>query len=157
LGGIAGVYIAIAVAGNAFVAPPVDSIATLPQSVAGAFSAELLISGLLMLVVLYTGRSKALSRYTAFIVGVLLFVYITVEAPVSGMSMNPARTFASALAARHWQGIWIYFTAPALGMLLAAELFLRTPLRGPGCAKLVHRLPCIFCGQPNTHGWCARA
>jgi Major intrinsic protein len=39
------------------------------------------------------------------------------------MSMNPARTFGSALFAQNFAGLWSYFTAPPLGMLLAAELF----------------------------------
>lgn len=55
--------------------------------------------------------------------GLLLLVYITFEAPFSGMSLNPARTLASALPARNWKAIWIYFTAPVLAMLLAAILF----------------------------------
>ena len=39
------------------------------------------------------------------------------------MSMNPARTLRVGLAGRRLPGLWIYFTAPPLGMLLAAELF----------------------------------
>jgi aquaporin Z len=81
----------------------------------------------------------------------LVAVYITIEAPISGMSMNPARTFASAVPARHWGDLWIYFTAPVIGMLAAAELYLRT--RGAAhiaCAKLHHvnTRRCIFCGKP---------
>ena len=64
------------------------------------------------------------------------------------MSMNPARTLGSALFARDWTALWIYFVAPPAGMLAAAELYLRQ--RGPGavfCAKLHHqnRKRCIFC------------
>ena len=43
--------------------------------------------------------------------------------------MNPARTFGSALLARDFPGLWIYFTAPPLGMLLAAEA-VHAPFRG---------------------------
>jgi len=50
----------------------------------------------------------------------LVATYIILESPLSGMSMNPARSFGSAVAARLWTGLWIYFTAPPLGMLLAA-------------------------------------
>ncbi|MFQ5694915.1 MAG: aquaporin [Terriglobia bacterium] len=80
----------------------------------------------------------------------LVAAYIAVEAPRSGMSMNPARTFASALPARLWTALWVHFTAPPLGMLLAAEGCLR--LRGAQavpCAKLHHENSerCIFrCG-----------
>jgi aquaporin Z len=65
------------------------------------------------------------------------------------MSLNPARTLASASAAAIWTAFWIYVTAPLLGMLLAAELHVRhrrVPVR---CAKLHHdpRRRCIFrCG-----------
>jgi len=77
----------------------------------------------------------------------LVAVYITFEAPISGMSMNPARTFGSAYWAHAWTALWIYFTAPPLGMLLAAELYLR--IRGAHrvfCAKLHHHnsARCIF-------------
>jgi aquaporin Z len=63
------------------------------------------------------------------------------------MSMNPARTFGSAVLAQVWTGLWLYFTAPPLGMLLAAELYVR--LRGAKrvfCAKLHHHNDkrCIF-------------
>ncbi len=50
-----------------------------------------------MFMVLALGRSPRLSPYTGVFVGGLLFLYILVEAPLSGMSMKPARTLASAL------------------------------------------------------------
>ena len=89
-------------------------------------------------------------RFTGVIAGALVATFITLEAPLSGMSMNPARTFGSALPGRVWDALWIYFTAPPLGMLLASELYVRT--RGAGaviCAKFHHHnnKRCIFnCG-----------
>jgi aquaporin Z len=65
------------------------------------------------------------------------------------MSMNPARSFASALPAGLWTGAWIYFTAPVIGMLTAAATFQAIRGRGKvGCAKLIHALDvrCIHCG-----------
>jgi aquaporin Z len=65
------------------------------------------------------------------------------------MSMNPARSFASAVAADLWTAFWIYATAPLIGMLLAAELRLRLSPRPVPCAKLHHDTArrCIFrCG-----------
>ena len=94
--------------------------------------------------------SSALASFTGLVAAVLVFVYITVEAPLSGMSMNPARTAASAFAAGRWRSAWVYFAAPLLGMLLAGEAFALTSGRGHGCAKLQHALPCIFChGAPG--------
>jgi aquaporin Z len=74
-------------------------------------------------------------------------IYITIEAPISGMSMNPARSLGSALAAREWAALWIYFIAPPLGMLTAAEAYIR--FHGVSrvlCAKLHHKNSerCIF-------------
>jgi len=66
------------------------------------------------------------------------------------MSMNPARTFASAFVGQIWNGWWIYFTAPPIGMLVASELFVWVKgLKAVRCAKLHHRnrTRCIFnCG-----------
>ena len=112
-----------------------------------AFAAELAISFILMITVLFTTNRKTLAPYTAYFVGALIAMYYTFETPVSGMSTNPARTFGSALHANYWHVLWIYFTAPTLGMLAAGELFLQ--LRGgaaPYCAKLHHgdRERCIF-------------
>jgi aquaporin Z len=112
---------------------------------AGAFVAELMISFILMTTILFVSNRETLARYTPYFVGALYAIYITFETPLSGMSMNPARTFGSAIHASYWHGLWIYL--PTLGMLAAAEVFLRA--RGgvaPYCAKLHHanNKRCIF-------------
>lgn len=149
LGGLAGTFLVAAVLGSAFVAAPVTAVATLPGpwGVGAAFAAEAAISFVLLLVVLTLGASPRWGRYAGFFVGGLIFLYITVEAPVSGMSMNPARTVASAIPARVGHALWIYFAAPLAGMLLAAEAHVRIARsKRAGCAKIMHSLPCIFCG-----------
>ncbi|HEY4050531.1 MAG TPA: aquaporin [Acidobacteriaceae bacterium] len=112
-----------------------------------AFVAELAISFFLMATVLFATNHKKLAPYTAYFVGVLIATYFTFEAPLSGMSTNPARTFGSALHANDWHALWIYFIAPSMGMLAAGEVFLRVR-RGaaPYCAKLHHANSerCIF-------------
>jgi aquaporin Z len=149
-GGLAGALAVAALLGDAFVDPPVTAVMTLPgpAGIAVAFACELAISFALLLMVLTLGRSARLSRYTGLFVGALLVLYITFEAPLSGMSMNPARTLASAIPARTWKGLWIYFSAPLIGMLLASEVHVRlTRSKRAGCAKLAHSYPCIFCGE----------
>jgi len=95
-------------------------------------------------------NSKRLAGFTGIFAGILVATYITVEAPLSGMSMNPARTFGSALPAHMWKDSWIYFSAPPLGTLAAAEAYVK--LAGAHkviCAKLHHGAGerCIFkCG-----------
>ena len=94
-----------------------------------------------------------LARFTPFFIGAMYALYITFESPLSGMSMNPARTFGSAFHAGYWHALWVYFVAPLLGMLIGAELFLR--LYGKDaiyCAKLLHAKGnrCIFVTCSNS-------
>ena len=119
-----------------------------------AFIAEVVISILLMSTILVASNNGRLSRYTPYFVGFLYVSFIILEAPLSGMSMNPARSFAPALHASYWHAIWLYFIAPTLGTLIAAEIFLRA--RGgvpPFCAKLHHanNKRCIFCHETESH------
>ena len=112
-----------------------------------AFIGELTISFALMSTILVSTNSRSLTRYTPYLVGLLYAIFITLEAPLFGMSMNPARSFGPALHVSHWHAIWLYFTAPTLGMLIAAEVFLlaRSGVQ-PFCAKLDHanNKQCIF-------------
>jgi aquaporin Z len=120
-----------------------------------AFVAELAMTIVLMLMVLLTAASSRFDRYTGIFVGALVATYITLEAPISGMSMNPARSFAPALFAGNWTALWLYFTAPPLGMLLGAELYLRLRRdRSVPCAKMHHRNSqrCIFCEYHTQRG-----
>jgi aquaporin Z len=157
-GGIAGVALVAALLGNPFESAPVTWIATLP-GVAGpgiAFAAEVAISFGMMGAALVFTSAPRLAPYTGLCCGALVALYITFEAPLSGMSMNPARSLASALFPGLWRDLWIYFAGPPLGMLLAAETY--RGLRGAArvhCAKLQHsdRHRCIFCGfEPRTGG-----
>ena len=114
---------------------------------AGAFAGEVTISFVLMTTVLLASNLETLARYTPYLVGALYATFTTFETPLSGMSMNPARTFGSAFRAGHWDAFWIYLVAPTLGMLGAGEAFLWA--RGgvaPYCAKLYHanNKRCIF-------------
>lgn len=121
---------------------------------AAAFIGELTISFLLMITILVASNREALARYTPYFVGFLYAIFILFEAPLSGMSMNPARSFAPALHAGFWRTVWLYFAAPTLGMLLAAEVFLRarSGVR-PFCAKLHHANDkrCIFRHRTAPH------
>jgi aquaporin Z len=92
-------------------------------------------------------------RYTSYMVGVLIALYVLLFAPVSGFSINPARTTGSAVIACVWTAAWVYFTAPLLGMIGAAEIYLR--VYGADrilCAKLHPdpKYPCPFqCNFPH--------
>ncbi len=148
-GGLAGVAVSSLVIGSALAHPKVNFAATEPGmwGASTAFVAELLISFLLATAVLVTSNDKRLSRFTPYFAATLVAAYITFEAPFSGMSMNPVRTLGSAIPAHAFHGLWIYFTAPPLAMLIAAELYLRVrSARAVYCAKLNHNnaARCIF-------------
>jgi aquaporin Z len=157
-GGVLGVVAIAALLGERVAAPGVNHAATLPgmAGVAAAFGAEVAISFVTMLTVLAVSSHARLARYTPLFVGALVATWITFEAPLSGMSMNPARSFASAAGAGLFSSLWLYFTAPPLGMLLAAEVFVRVRgARAVHCAKLHHANAqrCIFrCGYHAAQG-----
>ena len=148
LGGVAGVAVAATLLPRYVPDPSVHYVATLPgpMGVLLAFVAEVAISFLMMSVILLVSNTASIARYTGLFAGLLVATYISVEAPLSGMSMNPARTFGSAFSARDWTALWVYFTAPPLGMLVAAEVYFRTR-KAVFCAKLHHQnnQRCIFC------------
>jgi aquaporin Z len=148
-GAIAGVGVAAIILETWLAHPAVRHAATVPGpgGPGVAFVAELLISFLLMTVVLTVSNRPRLNRFTGLCAGSLVASYIVFEAPLSGMSMNAARTVGSAVYAQAWMALWVYFTAPVLGMLSAAQLYVS--VRGVQkiyCAKLHHHNAqrCIF-------------
>jgi aquaporin Z len=151
VGGVAGMLVAATLFARFVTDPAVNYVVTVPGVLGswGAFIAEVIISFVLMLVVLTVSNTARLARFTGLFAGALVATYITLEAPISGMSMNPARSLASALPACVWTGFWIYVLAPTLGMLLAAEIHARRSRAPVVCAKLHHDNDkrCIFrCG-----------
>jgi MIP family channel proteins len=151
LGGLAGVLAARAWLGGQVAGPAVRYAVTVPGPAGPlpAFGAEIAITFALMLVVLTVSNSRR-QGLTGLCAGALVATYITIEAPLSGMSMNPARTLASAVPAGTFTALWVYFTAPLIGMFLAADVYLAVARgRGAICAKLYHPpgARCIFrCG-----------
>ena len=150
-GGALGVLVVIGLLGDRFAAPPVQFAATVPgdSGAARAFVAKFAISAVLVFTVLCVSNTKRVARMTGLTAGILVATYIAVEAPISGMSMNPARSLASALPRALWEHLWIYFIAPPAGMLTGAFVYraLRTASR-IDCAKLDHAPTqrCIHCG-----------
>jgi aquaporin Z len=140
-GGIAGVALSALILGTKLARPPVRYVITVPgkYGTAAAFAAEFFMAALLMGTVLYTSNRRAYARYTSYLVGVLITFYVLFFGPVSGFSINPARTVGSAVFAHIWTAIWLYFSAPILGMFTAAQIYIA--LYGKEkvlCAKLHH-------------------
>ncbi|MGA7937421.1 MAG: aquaporin [Kovacikia sp.] len=152
IGGFLGVLLAARILGDAIAHPTVSYVVTVPGAGGSgiALLSEVIISFGMMMMILIVSNTPQLARLTGIFAGILIATYITVEAPLSGMSMNPARTLASAIPAHNWTALWVYFIAPLLGMLSASEVYVRLKgRRAVRCAKLHHHnnKRCIFrCG-----------
>lgn len=82
-----------------------------------AFAWETLLTFLLMFVIIHPVRSSRIPMFVA--VGSTVGLEALIAGPITGASMNPARSLAPALVSGHVEHLWIYLTAPFLGALLA--------------------------------------
>lgn len=126
LGGALAVQIMGLVLGAAYRHKSINYVVTAPGpgGPLKAFIAEFVISFILMLVLLLVSNSKKTKKLAGVFAGVLITLYLIFEEPYSGMSLNPARSSASAFAAREGKDLWIYYVAPVFSMLLASQAFL---------------------------------
>ena len=79
------------------------------------FLAEVLITFLLVFLILIFVSTKALMRWTPLMTWIIIALMVWLESPISGTSLNTARSFAPALLSNVWQAQWIYAIAPPLG------------------------------------------
>jgi aquaporin Z len=154
-GAVIGVFVAAAALGSRIADPAVQYAATYPGP-AGPLVAslgEFVISFLQMTIVLFFSNHLRFHRFTGLVAGAMVALYISIESPHSGMSMNPARTFGSAVPSGIWHGFLIYLLVPPAAMLAAAQAFMwwrgKSAVR---CCKLDHTpaRDCIFCGMKGT-------
>ena len=110
-----------------------------------AFGAEFAMSFLLMIVLLFMVNRKALEKWAGAVVAALITLYLIFETPLSGMSLNPARTFGSAVAAHEWKAMWVYVSGPVLGTLLAERVY----RHWQGCHFAGPRYPVKPCTRPH--------
>ena len=97
-----------------------------------SFIMEFLLTLILMFVILSVSIG---SKEKGILAGVAVGAVIALEAmfagPVSGASMNPARSFAPALVSMRFDSLWIYLVAPILGAV--ASVSLCRCIQAPGC------------------------
>ena len=139
LGALAGVAVGAVVWGSR--ASAVGYGMTLPGSgvsdlTAGAI--ELAMTAVLLLAIFSMTSRPRLMRYTPLVTWILVAVLVWRLAPLTGTSLNPARSLAPALFARNFNSLWIYLVAPPLGAALAALMVKLRLLRLPLTAKLFH-------------------
>ncbi len=92
-----------------------------PQSI--AFGLEALLTTILMFVILRVATgSKERGAHAAFAIGATVFLAAAAFGPLTGASMNPARSIGPAVALLVREDLWIYVTAPVVGALAAVPL-----------------------------------
>ena len=98
--------------------------ATQPMGAGGAwqsFGFEAILTFLLMFVIMAVATdTRAVGQAAAIAIGATVGLEALFAGPISGASMNPARSLAPALVSGSWTGLWVYLTAPFLGAALAA-------------------------------------
>ncbi len=95
--------------------------ATVPAgSVGQSWLLELILTYFLMLVIIFVVRGpKENLALAGGVIGLTVLLEALFAGPISGASMNPARSLGPALIAKLWQDQWIYLTAPPMGAILA--------------------------------------
>ncbi len=93
---------------------------TIPANTVGqAFALEVVLTATLVFVILSVavGRPESVSLIAAIAIGGTVALGAIVGGPISGASMNPARSIAPALVSGTFVDQWIYVVAPALGAI----------------------------------------
>jgi aquaporin Z len=113
---------------------------------AGALAAETLITFLLVFLIFVCVNKPKVAPRTGLLAGSLVALLVMIEAPVTGTSLNPARTLAPAILASNYAALWVYFVGPVAGALIAVAAFTGQWGKQTVCAKLYHteKYPCPF-------------
>jgi MIP family channel proteins len=110
---------------------PADLGATVPTvSVGSALLYETLLTAFLMFVIVAVATdTRAVGAAAALAIGGAVGLDALFGGPVTGASMNPARSFGPALASGQWHEFWIYLVGPLLGATLGASTYqiIRSP------------------------------
>jgi aquaporin NIP len=101
---------------------PAELGATVPSiGAGGALAYELVLTAILMFVITAVATdTRAVGAAAAIAIGGTVGLDAIVGGPVTGASMNPARSFGPALASGTWTDFWIYVAGPVLGAVLGS-------------------------------------
>ena len=99
--------------------------ATLPAgSVSQSFGLEILLTAVLMFVIIAVATdTRAVGETAAIAIGATVALDAMWGGPISGASMNPARSFGPALVAGAWRAHWVYWVAPLIGASVGAVAY----------------------------------
>jgi MIP family channel proteins len=116
-GGVLGAAVLLALFGDSAEA----AVTFAHYSVEQAFAMEVVLTFLLMLVITAVATdSRAIGQAAAIAIGATVALDIIIGGPISGGSMNPARSLGPALVQWELSDIWIYLIAPPVGAILGA-------------------------------------
>src|SRR5438309_1741622 len=133
--------------------------ATVPSiGVGSALVYELVMTGLVMFVIVAVATdTRAVGAAAAFAIGGTVALDALFGGPLTGASMNPARSFGPALASGTWTDFWVYVVGPVVGAVLGAFAYQfirarprahgRPRSRSPAVASDDPRVPCRRCLQ----------
>jgi len=93
------------------------------NSITSGFAIEAILTFFLVLVIFMTAvHKKASPGWHGFTIGGMVFLIHLVAVPLTGASVNPARTFGPALISGFWEFHWLYWAAPIVGGIIAGIL-----------------------------------
>lgn len=84
------------------------------------FILEIILTYFLMLVILFTSQNKEINHFAGLAIGGTVLLEALFAGPITGASMNPARSIAPAVVSGHMSELWIYILAPIIGAALAS-------------------------------------
>lgn len=126
---------------RAVLGPVANMGATLPAvPVASAFGVEWLLSFALMFVIMAVATDERVADgFAALAIGLTVGFCALMGGPLTGASMNPARSFGPALVGDVWRAHWVYWLAPLTAMIAAAHLYdrLREAEPPPSAEKVI--------------------
>ena len=86
-----------------------------------AFGVEVILTGFLMFVITAVATDRrAPGGHAAVAIGATVTLCALMGGPLTGASMNPARSLGPSIVAGSWQGLWLYLVAPTIGALIGA-------------------------------------
>jgi aquaporin-4 len=92
----------------------------LNYSVMSGFAVELVLTFFLVTVIFMTAvHKKAPGGIAGLAIGGMIFLIHLVGVPLTGASVNPARTLGPAIASGYWDFHWIYWAGPIIGAIIA--------------------------------------
>jgi aquaporin Z len=106
-----------------------------------AFVLEIFLTGVLVYAIISVAHAEpGIQAFAGVIFGAIIGLEALFAGPISGASMNPARSLAPAVVSGQVHSVWIYLTAPVVGAVLAVPLFAftRPPLPLPLPEEKLH-------------------